>query len=303
MEKEDAGVLKIGRHRAYFSKWITPKERNEEVELLNAELIAAHRKKRIVAKSNIVLSLGPTPAAAVATAIDDDSMTVKDLWEELLKLYTTLNAQQILNLLREIEVLRLKDESEFNQHVNQLRDLVDKLPSLGKKLEDPRLVQYLLRSLPESLEGIAQVAVFYDNLTFEKLQQSIRTEIGGRNSSSSRTQTQQHSSTLEQHLSQIWPFRQLLAPTDLSWEEYIGDAAVEDCTATGTSPKIGAQGGHWDLEVELVDTVTWVPDIEYANINPKHKPVPDVANQDTLWGTVCIHDRTGIRIQIELGPW
>ena len=121
----------------------------EQGSLTNASAITDHRNRSIIAKSNIVLSLGSTPAAAVTTTIDDDDKTAKDLWDELRKLYTTSNTQQIMNIAQKLEGFWLKDETQFNQHMNQLRELVDKLASFGYRLEEHLLVQYLLRSIPK----------------------------------------------------------------------------------------------------------------------------------------------------------
>ena len=82
-----------------------------------------------------------------------------------------------MSIIRKLEGLRLKGENKFNQHMNQLRELVDKLAWFGSRLEHHQLLQYLLRSLPKSLEGIPQIAIIQENLTLEKFEQSVLTEI------------------------------------------------------------------------------------------------------------------------------
>ncbi len=57
-------------------------------------------EKSTKAKSDIVLSLGPSATAKTSEIIDDDTKTAKELWDELARLHTTTSTHAILNLNR-----------------------------------------------------------------------------------------------------------------------------------------------------------------------------------------------------------
>lgn len=50
-------------------------------------------KAMVESKSSIILTLGSSPLAQLNNIIDDDDLTAKELWDALVKLYTTSNAQ------------------------------------------------------------------------------------------------------------------------------------------------------------------------------------------------------------------
>lgn len=64
-----------------------------------------------------------------------------------------------------------------NQHINIMRELIDKLASFGKIAAESDNVQYLFKSLPESFSPTAQIPTFVSDLDFEELEQAIRTEV------------------------------------------------------------------------------------------------------------------------------
>ena len=113
-----------------------PMHTEEEAQPENIEEIKDYKVKSNFTKNNIVLSLEPAPTAAVASTIDDNAGTGKDLWEEIKKLYTMSNTQLIMNLTQQLDNLKLHHESCFNQHMNQVLDLVDQLASFGHVIEE-----------------------------------------------------------------------------------------------------------------------------------------------------------------------
>ena len=62
------------------------------------------------AKASIILNLDDVrPLAQTAEIVNNEFRTASDLWEALKKLYTTSNAQAIINLNQDSENLEFKD--------------------------------------------------------------------------------------------------------------------------------------------------------------------------------------------------
>lgn len=59
--------------------------------------------------------------------VDDDSKTAKDLWEALVNMYTTTNAQAILNLRTLLDGLKYDDKTKFEKHMERFRHLCEQL--------------------------------------------------------------------------------------------------------------------------------------------------------------------------------
>lgn len=134
-------------------------------------------KKSKKAKRSIILSIGTSAMAKTGEIIDDRKRTAKELWDKLSALYTTTNAQAKINLKQKLESLRFDDKKDFNAHVNRFQEICDELAAYGERIEDSRLVQILLKSLPPSFDTMAQSAAFQDDLSFSRVEQAIRTEI------------------------------------------------------------------------------------------------------------------------------
>ena len=78
--------------------------------------------------------------------------TPKEAWDKLKEMYIGSNKtrqMQILNLKREFEVLRMKDNESIKEYVNWLMEVVKKIRLLGEDLTDQRVVEKVLVSLPE----------------------------------------------------------------------------------------------------------------------------------------------------------
>ena len=60
---------------------------------------------------------------------------------------------QILNLKREFEVLRMKDNETIKVYADRLMEVVDKIRLHGEELSDQRVVEKVLVSLPERFES------------------------------------------------------------------------------------------------------------------------------------------------------
>ncbi|XP_075507299.1 uncharacterized protein LOC142544102 [Primulina tabacum] len=82
--------------------------------------------------------------------------SAKNIWDYLKKEYQgnerTKN-MQVLNLIREFEMLKMKETKTIKEYSNKLLGIVNKVRLLGKDFSDERIVQKILVSLPEKYES------------------------------------------------------------------------------------------------------------------------------------------------------
>ena len=134
----------------------------------------------IKAKSTIFLCLGDSPLDKVRRLVDEDDTTAKQLWDELEKIYTSSNAQSILNLRQELDNLRYEEDKSWEEHINKFMDLLSKLAiMMRRELTEKEKASKLLRSLPGSFGGFAMIAQL-QNLELEMLLQAMHAEISCR---------------------------------------------------------------------------------------------------------------------------
>ena len=82
--------------------------------------------------------------------------SAKDIWDYLKKEYRgnerTKN-MQVLNLIREFEMLKMKETETIKDNSDKLLGIVNKVRLLGKDFSDERIVQKILVTLPEKYES------------------------------------------------------------------------------------------------------------------------------------------------------
>ncbi|KAJ8751610.1 hypothetical protein K2173_016861 [Erythroxylum novogranatense] len=82
--------------------------------------------------------------------------SAKDIWDYLKKEYKgnerTKN-MQVLNLIREFEMLKMKESETIKEYSDKLLGIVNKVRLLGKDFSDERIVQKVLVTLPEKYES------------------------------------------------------------------------------------------------------------------------------------------------------
>lgn len=82
--------------------------------------------------------------------------SAKDIWDYLKKEYQgnerTKN-MQVLNLIREFEMLKMKETKTIKDYSDKLLGIVNKVRLLGKDFSDERIVQKILVTLPEKYES------------------------------------------------------------------------------------------------------------------------------------------------------
>ncbi|XP_052203182.1 uncharacterized protein LOC127808652 [Diospyros lotus] len=80
----------------------------------------------------------------------------KEAWDRLKELYAgneKTKRMQILNLKREFEVQRMQEAETIKEYADRLMEIVNKLRLLRENLEDSRVVEKVLISLPERFES------------------------------------------------------------------------------------------------------------------------------------------------------
>ena len=82
--------------------------------------------------------------------------SAKAIWDYLKKEYQgnekTKN-MQALNLIREFEMLKMKDSETIKEYFEKLMGIANKVRLLGKDFSDERVVQKILVTLPEKYES------------------------------------------------------------------------------------------------------------------------------------------------------
>lgn len=74
-------------------------------------------EKMVRAKSAIILTICSSPIVQVSDITDDDGRTDKELWDVLINLYTTSNAQEVINVEQELEALQFEDVQNWVKHM------------------------------------------------------------------------------------------------------------------------------------------------------------------------------------------
>ena len=82
--------------------------------------------------------------------------SAKEIWEYLKKEYQdnerTKN-MQVLNLIREFKMLRMKKSESFKEYSDKLFGIVNKVRLLGKNFSNERIMQKILVTLPKKYES------------------------------------------------------------------------------------------------------------------------------------------------------
>ena len=98
--------------------------------------------------------------AAVSSTIFTRIMTLKtanEIWNFLKKEYEgneRVKGMQVLNLIREFEMQRMKELETIKDYSNRLLSIVNKVRLLGTDFSDSRIVQEFFTTVPEKFETI-----------------------------------------------------------------------------------------------------------------------------------------------------
>ena len=79
-----------------------------------------------------------------------------EIWEHLGEEYQgneRVRNMQVMNLIREFEMVRMKESQTIKDYIEQLLTIANKVRLLGKEFSDERVVQKIFVTLPEKYEA------------------------------------------------------------------------------------------------------------------------------------------------------
>ncbi|KAF3664873.1 putative protein ASPARTIC PROTEASE IN GUARD CELL 2-like [Capsicum annuum] len=114
-----------------------------------------HHKERKTRKVKAKACLFSAVSASILTRIIQMKSAV-EIWEYLENEYQgneRVQNMQVMNLIREFEMKRMKEFETIKDYADQLLDLSNKVRLFGKDFTDERIVQKILVTLPEKYEA------------------------------------------------------------------------------------------------------------------------------------------------------
>ncbi|GMP34919.1 hypothetical protein CsSME_00007588 [Camellia sinensis var. sinensis] len=106
-------------------------------------------------KSKAKTSLFATVSSSIFTRILT-LKTANGIWDFLKKKYEgneRVKGMQVLNLIRELEMQRMKESETIKDYSDRLLDVVNKVRLLGTDFSDSRIVQKIFVTVPEKFEA------------------------------------------------------------------------------------------------------------------------------------------------------
>ncbi|XP_021616607.1 uncharacterized protein LOC110617913 [Manihot esculenta] len=97
--------------------------------------------------------------AAVSSSIFTKIMSLEtafDIWNYLKKEYEgnqKIKGMQVLNLVREFEMQRMKESETVKEYSDRLLNIVNKVRLFGSDFDDTRIIQKILVTVPERFEA------------------------------------------------------------------------------------------------------------------------------------------------------
>ncbi|XP_010527350.1 PREDICTED: uncharacterized protein LOC104804703 [Tarenaya hassleriana] len=132
-------------------------EEDDEVPPLGANQtvnqIRIHKEK-VTRKAKAMSYLFSTVSQSVFTKIMSFE-TTKEVWD-FMKEYEgdeKIRGMKVLNLFKEFERQQMKTNESVKDYINRLVSIVNKIRILGEDIEDKRIVQKVLVSIPERFEA------------------------------------------------------------------------------------------------------------------------------------------------------
>ncbi|XP_052171526.1 uncharacterized protein LOC127787505 [Diospyros lotus] len=109
------------------------------------------RQRKSKAKTSLFATVSSTIFTRVITL-----KTTNGIWDFLNKEYEgneRVKAMQVLNLIREFKMQRMKESETIKDYSNILLDIVNKVRLLGTDFSDSRIVQKIFEIVPEKFEA------------------------------------------------------------------------------------------------------------------------------------------------------
>ncbi|XP_017406496.1 uncharacterized protein LOC108319764 [Vigna angularis] len=150
-------VVKMKAYLDANDVWETVKEHYEVSPLPNNPTVAQmknHKEKRL-RKSKVKSIL----FTAVSPIIFNKIITLKttyEIWKFLKEEYEgneRIKGMQALNLVRELEMQKMKDSETIKDYVDKLLGIANKIRLLGIEIRDSQIIQKILVTIPERYEA------------------------------------------------------------------------------------------------------------------------------------------------------
>ncbi|CAJ2662460.1 unnamed protein product [Trifolium pratense] len=109
------------------------------------------KTKRAKAKTCLFASVSQTVFIKIMTL-----KTPKEIWDYLKEEYKgdeRIRSMQVMNLLREFELQRMKEDETIKTYADKLLGIANKVRLLGTQFSDSRIVEKLLVTVPERYEA------------------------------------------------------------------------------------------------------------------------------------------------------
>ncbi|KAH0639146.1 hypothetical protein KY290_036426 [Solanum tuberosum] len=109
-----------------------------------------NKTRKVKAKASLFSAVSPSTLTRIM-----QMKSVVEIWEYLTKEYQgneRVQNMQVMNLIQEFEIKRMKESETIKDYTDQLLDLANKVRLFGKDFADERIVQNILVILPEKYE-------------------------------------------------------------------------------------------------------------------------------------------------------
>lgn len=120
----------------------------------NMAQIKTHKEKKMK-KSKAKACLFAAVSSTIFTRIMSHK-TAKSIWDYLKEEYAgdeRIRGMQVLNLIRNFELQRMKESETIKEYSDRLLEIANKVRLLGSEFNDSRLVEKILVTVPERYEA------------------------------------------------------------------------------------------------------------------------------------------------------
>ncbi|KAM3361580.1 hypothetical protein P3S68_016434 [Capsicum galapagoense] len=156
-ENYQGWAIRMTVHLEALDLWEAVEEDNEVTPLGDNPTVnqIRHHKERKTRKAKAKACLFSAVSPSFLTRIMQMKSTT-EIWEYLEKEYQgneRVQNMQVMNLIREFEMKRMKESETIKDYADQLLDLANKVRLFGKDFTDERIIQKILVTLPEKYEA------------------------------------------------------------------------------------------------------------------------------------------------------
>lgn len=156
-ENYDLWAVRMESYLEALDLWEAVEEDYEIAPLPNNPTVAQmknhkeRKTKKAKAKACLFAGVSKTIFTRIMTL-----QTASEIWNYLKEEYAgdaRIRSMQVLNLIREFELQRMKESETAKQYADKLLGIVNKVRLLGTEFPDSRIVQKILVTMPEKYEA------------------------------------------------------------------------------------------------------------------------------------------------------